>query len=171
AIEPIPEQIEHDLLGTSRGVIHGDPEARARPDVVPLAERDLHFRHDIPVGFLTADKFSIGEEFDHGGPLAAKAPPLAEGFACHRSPEHGSRGVIGVRRQLDSALELQEAVLRQQLSIRSESLEDRDSGAHPSGLIASRQDDLALDAEDGARPDTGEQQTLKSEPEVAYAAE
>src|SRR5689334_1109455 len=51
AIAPIPQEIQHDLDGATRGVVHRNSHAQVASDMLPLADRHLHLRQDVPIGF------------------------------------------------------------------------------------------------------------------------
>jgi len=134
------------------------------------AERDLELRQEIPVGLLAGRQFTIRQKFDHWGPHASKTHSLVQALAEGGSPVDSAVGFRRVRRQLNAALELEKALIRQELPVRSERFKDRDPGSETPGPIARRQDGLALNAQDGTGSQAAENQALVTQGDVADAA-
>src|SRR5262245_47791837 len=97
--------------------------------MLPLAERYLQLRHDVPVGTRSCLKITVGQKLDLRRPDAAESSILGERFAHSRPPEGGSWGLSRVGRQFGSRLDLYETASRQQLSKCCERLKLRVTGA------------------------------------------
>src|SRR6266850_1625504 len=81
AVKEIPEHVEHDLRGSTEGVVDGPPNADVGQNVLAPAERDLHLRHDVPIRFRSSLQIPVGQEFNHWSPDTAETLILSERFS------------------------------------------------------------------------------------------
>src|SRR4051794_10106193 len=108
AIEPVPQEIEHDLFRSSAGVCDWHLEANAAAYVLTFIYRDLHLRHDVHVGLRAIFQIAIGNQFEHRRPHAADARFLTETRAERRPREYRAGRFLCRRRLLGAELCLQE---------------------------------------------------------------
>src|SRR5581483_4692843 len=133
AVKPVPKYIEDDLGRASGSMVHWDLNSHVCKDVLPLAERDLKLRQEVPVLLCAIDQISIRQKLDHRCPDAPESLVLCERLPHSRPPEHRLWRLIGMGRQLRAELRLKEAqgagLRRQPLSERSKGFECRHSAA------------------------------------------
>src|SRR3954453_11797859 len=60
AIEPIPQEVEHDLLRSSGRIGDRNLKADAAANVLTSIYRDLHLGHDVHVRLRTIFQIAIG---------------------------------------------------------------------------------------------------------------
>src|SRR5688572_7423574 len=125
-----------------------NPHAAGDEDVLTLAERHLHLRHDVPLDQTSPFQLAHASELEHRRPAAAE-PALHHRGADHATPEHFVR-MLAATRNLGPDLRLHERVAAQYLPDREERLELHHSAAKAFGFLARRQHDLAADAENRA---------------------
>src|SRR5512134_3772070 len=66
AVEPVPEQVGHDLWAAPFAVQGGNPAAQAGQHVLAGAQADLDLRHQLERRLGAASELAEGERLDHG---------------------------------------------------------------------------------------------------------
>ena len=116
--------------------------------MLPLTRGDLHFGHDVPVGFRATYEIACGEKFNRWGPLAAEPVISRDGLPKGCVPEEALRAFLCIEGQIGAHLKLHPGVALEELIESGERLEG--GGACASKLRASgRRQDSALEDEDG----------------------
>src|SRR6266403_4299034 len=72
-VEPVPKQIEHNLYLSSRSVVDRHANAQIGANVLPLADRHLHLRHDIPIRLRFVYQIARAEKLEHRRPRPSQA--------------------------------------------------------------------------------------------------
>ena len=133
------------------------------------AQRDLHLRHDVPVGFSAVHQVAGGEKLHHGRPLAAEPMIGGDGLSNGGVVEEALRRFIGMSRQIGAHLELYPRVGGEELIEGGEWLKDGSAGAAQPGASGGRQHP-ALQAENRAGSQAGKHHMLQPERNVAHVA-
>src|SRR5207237_8112345 len=91
SIEPIPQQIEHNLLRPLRRVGYRHLEADVHAHVLPPVECDLELRRDVDVRGCALGEVAIADDLEHRRPEAAEPVLLPETAAEGEPPEERPR--------------------------------------------------------------------------------
>src|SRR5262249_29077155 len=116
AVEPIPEHIKHKLSRASERVGDGCTYPNVGANVMPLIQRDLDLRQQIPIRSCIGYQITVHEKFEHRGPDAAESSILCERFPNRGTEEHGLRRLFSIHWQVRAGLELDEAKASQALA-------------------------------------------------------
>src|SRR3970040_2538493 len=147
AVEPVPQQIEDEHRLTLRPVGRRYTNAYGRHDVLASIQRDLELRSNVPARVCAARHFARAQKLDHRRPCAPVWPALSEAPA-ERGAQHELILECAVGWELGDCLHLDEAVSPQELAEGDEGFEYRRGVAEAAILVASRQHELAADAQD-----------------------
>src|SRR5437868_2978276 len=92
AVEPVPQKIKQKLSRATRRIVDRKSQPDIRANMLPLAERHLELRQEVPVRLLTRPQLPVGEQLHHWRPKTAEPHPLPEALADHGAQEHGIVG-------------------------------------------------------------------------------
>ena len=164
SVEPVPQQIDQHLCGPVVGLPEGYADAGVQQDVLPRGEADLDLRDGVPVGGPAFAEGPRREDLDHGGPGAAETM-LGEGGSERRTPKDFPPE-FSARRELETRLEVQKAVSREDLAEGDERFQDGDAVPETPIPVSGGDDDFAGGAEDRAALQAVEQHPLVGEGHV-----
>ena len=68
AVLPVPENVKHQLHGSSRRITDRRANAQVSFDVLPVADRHLHLRQQVPVCLCSSGQISVGQKLHHRRP-------------------------------------------------------------------------------------------------------
>src|SRR6202163_2474710 len=110
--------------------------------MLTFADRNLHFRHYIPVRLRSVLQIPVRQKFHHRSPEPSQAFILVEPFANGGIQKDVLRDLAGIGVQVRAALYLQEELAGEKLAVRREGLKCSDPGSQPMRSVAGRQEGL-----------------------------
>src|SRR5258708_26700023 len=135
-IKPVPKQIEHNLYLSSRSVVDRYADAEVGANVLPLADRYLHLRQHIPIGFCMVHQIPGCQKFEHRRPQPAQPVIRPKTLADRSIEKYRLRRDVRVPRQVRAKLRLNKCVGREELIKSSERFERRGSASEATRPIA-----------------------------------
>src|SRR6266511_1929617 len=137
AVKPVPQDIAQHLGLAIDTFVERHTHAHVEPDVLQLAEGHLHLRHEIPLDYRAF--WLRYQQFGHRRPGATKTAILRERVAERAAQKAFLIAPLGIDRQLETAVELQEAVGSDNLAPHRKRLDEREAVAQAELLLARRE--------------------------------
>src|SRR5882757_340463 len=150
-IKPVPKQVEHNLYLSSRSVVHRYADAQIGANVLPLADRHLHLRQHIPIGFCMVHQIPGRQKLEQRRPQSAQTVIRPKTLADRSIKKYRLRRDVRVPRQVRAKLRLNKCIRRKELIKSSERFKRRRSGPETSRPIAGWQNSPAKQAQNRSR--------------------
>src|SRR5882757_10466207 len=150
-IKPVPEQVEHNLYLSSRGVVDRYADAEVGANVLPLADRHLHLRQHIPIGLCMVHQIPSRQKLEHRRPQPAQTVIRSKTLADRSIKKYRLRRDVRVPRQVRAKLRLNKCVGGKKLIKSSKRFERRGSASEPTRPIAGWQNNTANQAQNRSR--------------------
>src|SRR5712671_2948736 len=150
-IKPVPKQVEHNLYLSSRSVVHRYADAEIGANVLPLADRHLHLRQHIPIGFCMVHQIPSRQKLEHRRPQPAQTVIRPKTLADGGIKKYRLWRDVRVPRQVRAKLRLNKCIRRKELIKSSKRFERRGSASEPTRTIAGWQNNAAKQAQNRSR--------------------
>src|ERR1700760_2830443 len=108
-LSPIPEDVEDNLRFSIGGVVDRRADADVGPDVLALANGDLHLRDEVEISIGAIGVCTY--ELDHGSEKAPETIIRRHRAACGGAKEESRRRFVFVEADIATKLKLEEVAL------------------------------------------------------------
>src|SRR5258705_1599002 len=150
-IKPVPKQVEHNLYLSSRSVVDRHTDAQIGANVLPFADRHLHLRQHIPIGFCMVHQIPGCQKLEHRRPQPAQTVIRPKTLTDGSIKKYRLWRDVRVPRQVRAKLRLNKCVGRKELIKSSKRFERRGSAPEATRPIAGWQNNTAKQAQNRSR--------------------